>query len=235
MFFTDGEILVAEGNDLEKLLEAKSRIERWFEIERRILFEMEIDETKDFPALIIPEGIKYNDLYDCLVPKLAMKSINSDVLKLPHTQYVNVKHIYSEEEVNEKALEQSKIIIQLTKLKNEKASIMKKFAAEISKLEEELNNEANLIAQGYEYVDKECSVIHNFKEKKVYFMSLREEGVMIKSRDMEKQDFQYQLFVEALPGEWAPKSVAPEVNTLEDFENPFGEDEVTIDDLDDDI
>jgi len=202
MFYTNGIILIESDNDLDKLSDAIEKLERYFEMEKGIAVSFELDEDSEFPAYKIPEEINYNDMYDCLTPDLAIKGINGDQLKMPDDKVVKVKHNYTEEEIISMSSDQSERIMEVAKLKQEKAAYNKRMGAKISDIEDKINDEAQIMAQGYEWRDVSCHVVHNFEEKRVYYYSKVDEGVCVKSREMEKTELQLQLFVKPFDGDW---------------------------------
>ena len=203
MFYTNGAIISHDQNDIEQLLEVKSKLERWLEMEKGIVTEMQLDETLSFPAYTLPSDLTINDLYHILPGDISLRAINQDVFVHPTTTTINVKVLLDEEEMLKRGAVQTEKIIDRAKLQREKAIFVKRISAKIAELDKEISDEAEIMAQGYEYRDEECFETHNFIEKKIYYISTRQEGVMMKSKDMEKKDFQLQIFAKPATGDWS--------------------------------
>lgn len=203
MFITDGVIIAEEKtkvNSAELLSELKEKLEKYMEIEHGKACEFVLEEEKGYPTLVIPEGIKYDEIFSCLGSQsIKFGAINSDRCELPRTELVEVKYYFDDKEKESMHMEMAELVKSIQKKKNEMAAIQKRLKAEKDEMEAQLKNLSEKTLEGYEYREFKTKVVIDFIAKKKLFYSIQQPDSIVKTTDLSPSDMQLQLFVEATP------------------------------------
>lgn len=195
MFYTNNELLYHENQNEEALHDAKEKLERYLELEKGLVVDLEVVNDPGYPVIQLPKEITYHDLDDCFRPEISLKSFEGELLTLPNTKYVEVRHNFTEKENLVLQDEMVKAMIELKKVEAEKKQVVKSYQTKMDELEKRSFENAELIARGYEVKDIECKVLLNFEEGKKYYEDCNEIDTIRKVEALEKNDYQLQLFV----------------------------------------
>ncbi len=194
MYYSNGVVITHEANEVDFLFEAKEKLQRWFELEKGIVSEFVVSDLKGTPVLEIPEGIEYVDVEICLNPEIKLRSFNGESLKLQAKHNVEIKHIFTVDEMIELRDDLAKTVLELESQKTRKAQIVKQYNAKIEELDDHLSATAHTVNQGYEYRTVDCDVVLDFESKKRLYVD-PSSGLVAKTEDLRSTDYQLTLFV----------------------------------------
>lgn len=103
-----------------------------------------------------------------------------------------LKYKFSDDEVKEFSQEMASDLREKSKLEDDKKSIVKDFAAKISKLEASINENAGIINSGFEMRQIDCMSTYDYDD--LVIRTHREDtGELVKERDMEESEKQMDL------------------------------------------
>lgn len=189
MIITNGRILVQPEMNEESFAkiieELEDNIKNFHDLEVKF-----VKVDKPYLQYEIPKELPWKNLKECLPADNELKIMgigSKDEVTVPYFVNKVIDYRYSMEELNEVGDEMCDILLEVSKIDNEKKAIAKKLGERIAELQVKLNVKAVNHRKGFVTKEMKCSCILSYKEQnKRYYDSVTNE--LIHTEDMTSDD-----------------------------------------------
>lgn len=191
LLLTNGKILIERDNRQKDLDKNVKKLTKWLLEEKGIEATFLPSEEHNNLAYIIPEGITFDLMKECLASYIDLKAINETKFVLPYTKTIQEKYHFTDDELKEIAHENMRFQDEVDSLNSMLSVIKKEYAKEIEAVENQIRETKNRFQDGYEMRDYECEVHVDFDDRKKTFLN-KNDGTVIRVDDLEDNDYKLQ-------------------------------------------
>lgn len=206
MIYTNEKVIIDSEGSLEALEAAIVQLEEYLEPSfPGIQFEFLEDP---FPHYIVPEGLDFSHLKNVLGDEVKRRAINETVYDITERTFEKeIKHYYSQRELEQKADELVQAIKEKDELEIRKKVLVHQMNEEIKEIEVQISNLATARREKHEIKRVECTKQLNITDNKVYYLA---DNDIVTVEDMTPQDRQLFINFDSMPGVSTPGSIPEE-------------------------